>query len=211
MQRRNDGDAVGGQHLCVNLVPAMPCARREGGRVSASGAAFAAMSITIIVALIWRWIRRGDGARAIDPIGPPEMPRITDRPRSRARTGRLGGGAGLALTATSMACPSCRHEYEGAVYCTRDARRLVAAHELQTRNQGVTCMACGRAFDPGIRRCPHDGSALVPFAVYVATRTRTRMLEPAGVIARICPVCGSRFDLHARFCAIDGAELVVIN
>ena len=37
------------------------------------------------------------------------------------------------------------------------------------------------------------------------------MTEPAGIIARICPVCGSKFDLNARFCGHDAGELVVIN
>jgi len=36
-------------------------------------------------------------------------------------------------------------------------------------------------------------------------------IEPAGVIARICPVCAAKYDLNARFCGNDGGELIVIN
>ena len=161
------------------------------------------------------WRRRAAPLPAV--IRPPapvsSLPLLTERPRVRVRTSRSAGGAGLAVTQTTLGCPSCRKEYEGAVYCSRDARRLVPTHELQNppRSQGVVCLACRRAFEPGIRRCPHDGTALVPFAVYAATRPRSRTSEPAGVIARICPICASRYDLHARFCGVDGSELVVIN
>ncbi len=159
--------------------------------------------------------RRAAPALLVAPAAfAPQLPSVSERPRVRVRTSRSsGGGAGLAVTQTTLACPSCRKEYEGAVYCSRDARRLVPTHDLQNhpRSQGVVCMACRRAFEPGIRRCPHDGTALVPFAVHAATRPRSRTMEPAGVIARICPVCASRYDLHARFCGVDGSELVVIN
>jgi hypothetical protein len=167
--------------------------------------------------LWWLWARRQikeppPAPELPAPVAPP-LPAVMERPRVRVRTSRSAGGAGLAVTQTAVACPSCRREYEGAVYCSRDARRLVPSHELQhhPRSQGVVCMACRRAFEPGIRRCPHDGTALVPFAVHAATRPRSRTMEPAGVIARICPVCASRYDLHARFCGVDGSELVVIN
>ena len=52
-----------------------------------------------------------------------------------------------------------------------------------------------------------------PFPVYNATRPRARRgsTEPAGVVARICPVCGTKYDLNARFCGHDAGELVVIN
>ncbi|MDB4952746.1 MAG: hypothetical protein JWO36_315 [Myxococcales bacterium] len=109
-------------------------------------------------------------------------------------------------------------------YCTRDARRLVLPEEmlggplraLQTsssgKSAGLVCMACRRAYEPGLRSCPHDGNELVPFPVYNATRPRKRgSTEPAGVIARICPVCGAKYDLNARFCGHDAGELVVIN
>lgn len=177
-------------------------------------AVVATVLVAICAGLGWLTSRRRQPASS--PASPPSraLPTVPERPRVRVRTARAaGGGAGLALTATTLACPSCRSEYEGAVYCTRDARRLVPAYELQShpRSQGVVCLACRRAFEPGIRRCPHDGTSLVPFAVYAATRPRSRTMEPAGVIARICPVCGSRHDLHARFCGVDGAELVVIN
>jgi hypothetical protein len=49
--------------------------------------------------------------------------------------------------------------------------------------------------------------------VYNATRPRSRRnsTEPAGVVARICPVCSTKYDLNARFCGHDAGELAVIN
>lgn len=173
----------------------------------------AALLVAVCALLGWGWSRRRH--EQSPRIGPavPAAPPVSERPRARVRTARAVGGAGLALAPATSSCPSCRREYVGAVYCAQDARRLVPSYELQShpRSQGVVCMACRRAYEPGIRRCPHDGTALVPFAVYAATRPRGRNSEPAGVIARICPVCGARYDLHARFCCADGAELVVIN
>ncbi len=180
------------------------------------GAVLSAAGILCLVAAAWRWSRERGAPPVQIPVPQPaaSTPPMTERPRVRVRPVRAALAApGLAVTPTTVACPSCRREYEGAVYCSRDARRLVPTHELQNhpRSQGVVCMACRRAFEPGIRRCPHDGTALVPFAVFAATRPRSRTMEPAGVIARICPVCASRYDLHARFCGVDGSELVVIN
>ena len=78
---------------------------------------------------------------------------------------------------------------------------------------GLVCMACRRAYEPGLRSCPHDGNELVPFPVYNATRPRRakNYTEPAGVVARICPVCATKYDLNARFCGHDAGGLVVIN
>jgi len=155
------------------------------------------------------------------PITPPSIP-----PRRRQPMVRGGGGGGGLAVATSSAtvCPTCRTEYHGLTYCTRDARRLVPPEEMlggaglsparaHAKSAGLVCMACHRAYEPGLRSCPHDSNELVPFAVYNATRPRRprSMTEPAGIIARICPVCGSKFDLNARFCGHDAGELVVIN
>ncbi len=154
---------------------------------------------------------------------PPSAP----RPRARPAVARGASGGGLAVVASSssaMVCPTCRTEYHGMTYCTRDARRLVPPEEMlgganlsaaraMGRSGGLVCMACRRAYEPGLRSCPHDGNELVPFPVYNATRPRRPrgVTEPAGIIARICPVCGSKFDLNARFCGHDAGELVVIN
>lgn len=145
----------------------------------------------------------------------PPIPRV----RTRPHVTRGGGGGGLAIaTSSAMVCPTCRSEYHGMTYCTRDARRLVPPEDMLVsgrgtgRSAGLVCMACRRAYEPGLRSCPHDGSELVPFPVYHATRPRSHALnEPSGVIARICPVCGNKFDLNARFCGHDGGELSVIN
>jgi hypothetical protein len=163
----------------------------------------------------------------------PEVPRraapAEQRPQSRYRSRPAllrggGGGGGLAVaTSSAMVCPTCRTEYHGLAYCTRDARRLVPPEEMLVsrslssassgKSTGLVCMACRRAYEPGLRSCPHDGNELVPFPVYNATRPRSRRnsTEPAGVVARICPVCATKYDLNARFCGHDAGELVVIN
>lgn len=185
----------------------------------------------VAVAIVLR--RRGRAQVAPPPEGalppvadaePAVAPRV--RPRSAmVRSGGAGGGAGLAVaTASAMVCPTCRTEYHGLTYCTRDARRLVPPEDMLGgpglgpvralgRSAGLVCMVCRRAYEPGLRTCPHDGHELVPFPVYNATRPRRAKnhTEPAGVIARICPVCGSKYDLNARFCGHDAGQLVVIN
>ena len=150
---------------------------------------------------------------------------VAPRPRPKPAVTRGGGGAGLAVaTSSAMVCPTCRTEYHGMTYCTRDARRLVPPEEMLGgghlgaaralgRSAGLVCMACRRAYEPGLRSCPHDGNELVPYTVYNATRPRSRAKtnEPTGVVARICPVCSAKYDLNARFCGHDAGELVVIN
>jgi hypothetical protein len=163
---------------------------------------------------------------AVEPPPPQPVaaaPVAPQRPRVRSQHVRVAGGGGLAIaTSSAMVCPTCRTEYHGMAYCTRDARRLVPPEEMlggplrvapTSKSAGLVCMACRRAYELGLRSCPHDGNELVPFGVYNATRPRTRRnsTEPAGVIARICPVCGAKYDLNARFCGHDGGELVVIN
>jgi uncharacterized protein YbaR (Trm112 family) len=156
---------------------------------------------------------------AVPPV--PTLPRARLRPQ-HVRGGGSAGGLAVA-TSSAMVCPTCRTEYHGLTYCTRDARRLVPPEELLggpglgpmralSRSAGLVCMACRRAYEPGLRSCPHDGNELVPFPVYNATRPRRhRATEPTGVIARICPVCGTKYDLNARFCGHDAGQLVVIN
>jgi len=180
------------------------------------------------MALVLRRRGRANASRPTDdtapvpalPISPPSIP-----PRRRPAVVRSSGGGGLAVeTSTAMVCPTCRTEYHGLTYCTRDARRLVPPEDMlggaglapargHSKSAGLVCMACHRAYEPGLRSCPHDSNELVPFAVYNATRPRRprSMTDPAGIIARICPVCGTKFDLNARFCGHDAGELVVIN
>ena len=159
--------------------------------------------------------------RALPAVPAPTSP--PPRPRPRPALVRGGGGGGLAVaTSSAMVCPTCRTEFHGMTYCTRDARRLVPPEEMlggplralaSGKSAGLVCMACRRAYEPGLRSCPHDGNELVPFPVYNAMRPRARRssTEPAGVIARICPVCNAKYDLNARFCGHDAGELVVIN
>jgi len=178
----------------------------------------------VALALVLRRRNRSQPAAPPQPsppqpvtAAPPAMP----RPRPRPAMVRGGGGGGLAVaTSSAMVCPTCRTEYHGMTYCTRDARRLVPPEDMlgvglgrgAGRSAGLVCMACRRAYEPGLRSCPHDGNELVPFSVYNATRpSRRGTAEPAGVIARICPVCTTKYDLNARFCGHDAGELVVIN
>lgn len=185
----------------------------------------------LALALLLRRRNRAQAQALTPPPRPiaaaPTIP-LPPRPRPRPAQHRTGGtgavGGGLAVaTSSAMVCPTCRTEYHGMTYCTRDARRLVPPEEMLggpglgpmralSRSAGLVCMACRRAYEPGLRSCPHDGNELVPFPVYNATRPRrARTTEPAGVIARICPVCGSKYDLNARFCGHDAGQLVVIN
>ncbi len=181
----------------------------------------------VTMAVVLRRRNRAPQAPAPEAPRPPTLPSpppLAPRVRPRSAVVRGGGGGGLAIaTSSAMVCPTCRTEYHGLTYCTRDARRLVPPEEMLGgalgnpkglgRSAGLVCMACRRAYEPGLRSCPHDGNELVPFPVYNATRPRRakNFTEPAGVIARICPVCGSKYDLNARFCGHDAGELVVIN
>ena len=191
--------------------------------------AVAAVLILVIFGLVAMAIVVRRRSRPTTPPQPEPVPaqpaadRPPARPRSRPALVRSAGGGGLAVaTSSAMVCPTCRTEYHGMAYCTRDARRLVPPEEMlggplraltSGKSAGLVCMACRRAYEPGLRTCPHDGNELVPFPVYNATRPRSRRgtTEPAGVIARICPVCGTKYDLNARFCGHDAGELVVIN
>ncbi|HUJ59614.1 MAG TPA: hypothetical protein VLX92_14010 [Kofleriaceae bacterium] len=166
-------------------------------------------------------IQRAPEPAPVQAAPPPPAPPPA-RPRPRPAIARSGGGGLAIATSTAMMCPTCRTEYHGMTYCTRDARRLVPPEEMlggplralpMGKSAGLVCMACRRAYEPGLRSCPHDGNELVPFSVYNATRPRARRssTELAGVIARICPVCSTKYDLNARFCGHDGGELVVIN
>jgi hypothetical protein len=182
-----------------------------------------------LVALALLLRRRNRAQAAAVPARPPTAPlpvppRPRPRPSQHLRSGAAGASGGLAVaTSSAMVCPTCRTEYHGMTYCTRDARRLVPPEDMLggpglgpmralSRSAGLVCMACRRAYEPGLRSCPHDGNELVPFPVYNATRPRrARTTEPTGVLARICPVCGNKYDLNARFCGHDAGQLVVIN
>lgn len=181
----------------------------------------------VALALLLRRRNRAQAIAAAAQARPPAAapaplpPRTRPRPQ-HARSGGASGGLAVAIS-SAMVCPTCRTEYHGLTYCTRDARRLVPPEDMLggpglgpmralSRSAGLVCMACRRAYEPGLRSCPHDGNELVPFPVYNATRPRrTKTTEPAGVIARICPVCGTKYDLNARFCGHDAGQLVVIN
>lgn len=149
------------------------------------------------------------------PAPAPRAARASSMPPTRPKRMPTGGGApGLAVATSGMVCPTCRTEYAGLTYCTRDARRLVPAEEMLAggRSAGGVCVSCRRAYDPGLRRCPHDGGELVPASVAAALRGGKKAeAAPTGVLAKNCPACRQRFDLAARFCGHDGTELVVVN
>jgi hypothetical protein len=152
-------------------------------------------------------------APAPAPSRPPP-PSSPSTPRTRRAPSAPALAGGLAVATSGMVCPTCRTEYTGFVYCTRDARRLVPAEEMLggSKSSGGVCVSCRRAYEPGLRRCPHDGGELVPSGVAAALRGKGRRDEPpTGVMAKNCPACRQRFDLAARFCGHDGTELVVVN
>lgn len=139
-------------------------------------------------------------------------------PPMRAMSPSVGAVEGVAVetgaSSSSLACPSCRREYEGdLVFCPNDARRLVPSTEMvdRARRGGAICPRCRRAFDPGVRFCPHDAADLVPMSIYEATKGGRRDPVPTGVLAKICPQCRKRYDLAATFCGKDGSELRTIN
>jgi hypothetical protein len=178
------------------------------------------IAIVIAIAALAVVMRRRTAARheeAAAPVPTPRPPRpvpqsAPSRPR-RMPTGGSGTSAGLAVATSGMVCPTCRTEYAGLTYCTRDARRLVPAEEMLSggRSAGGVCVSCRRAYEPGLRRCPHDGGELVPASVAAALRGKRSHDAPTGVLAKSCPACRQRFDLAARFCGHDGTDLVVVN
>jgi hypothetical protein len=213
----------------IDPTPVQPIAANAAGESSITQTALIAVIVLLVAVLIGLAAmvvvlrrRARDQSRPAPPASTPAPPPpIAARPRVRQVTTRSRGGGtagGLAVatsTASAMVCPTCRSEYDGHMYCLRDARRLIPAEEMLggQRSTGLFCAQCRRAFEPGLRRCPHDGSDLMPAALYWASRPKRARpkTEPTGVIGRICPVCRGRYDLAARFCGVDGAELVVIN
>ncbi len=188
-------------------------------------AALVLLAVAAIALVIVLSRRRGERPppepRAPTPVAvPPPLPpprraapsgsRSSPPRRSLAFAG--GGGGGLAVVTSGLVCPTCRTEYQGKSFCERDGRRLVPAEEMLAgaRSAGGMCTSCGRAYEPGLRRCPHDGGEVIPALLYLATRRR-RDQAPTGVLAKVCPACRQRSDLAARFCGRDGQELVVIN
>src|SRR6185503_8218322 len=86
----------------------------------------------IAMALFVRKRSRPHLQPAPEPVrATPVSDRPPPRPRPRPAMIRGGGGGGLAVaTSTAMVCPTCRTEYHGMAYCTRDARRLVPPEEM---------------------------------------------------------------------------------
>ena len=173
------------------------------------GAVGVLIGLTAIATTLWRRRQRLPApplhAAAPPSTDPPPRPAI-----AVVRSRRRATSAGLEIATSGMVCPTCRTEYTGMIYCQRDARRLVSAEDmLEGRAAGGMCARCGRGFDPGLRRCPHDGTELVPPNAYRATRKADPPLT--GVLGKACPVCRHRYDLSVRFCGRDGHDLVVVN
>jgi len=177
-----------------------------------------AIAAIALVALVARRRRDAEPEVPVEaPPAPPPVPRRAApapprRPPAAPRHAMVMAGGALAVVSTGLVCPTCRTEYQGKSFCERDARRLVPAEEMLAgaRSAGGMCTTCGRAFEPGLRRCPHDSGEIIPAVLFQATRRR-REMAPTGVMAKVCPVCRERSDLSARFCGRDGQELVVIN
>jgi hypothetical protein len=168
-------------------------------------------------------LRRRGAARRVVPAVTPSVPAPIVRTASPSLRGklprpslpRMSAGGGLAVASSGMVCPTCRTEYDGQTFCTRDARRLVPAEEMLAglRSSGGVCTSCRRAFEPGLRRCPSCNGDIIPATLYQASRSGRRARPPSltGVNAKICPACRGRYDLATRFCGQDGTELVVVN
>jgi hypothetical protein len=161
-------------------------------------------------------LRRRRRARPAEAVAAPRFSVVTAARRSSVvgRSARAMGRAHAGLEHAAMVCPTCHTEYAGHAYCLRDARRLILAQEFMDSaiGTGVVCVSCRRAFEAGLRQCPHDGGDLVPATTQWSARTRhPGKTQPTGVIARVCPVCRGQYDLAARFCGVDGATLHVIN
>ena len=75
----------------------------------------------------------------------------------------------------------------------------------------VGCRAWTRPIDRPQVVSPHELETLAAMAETFLPGGDGSPREPAGVIARICPVCATKYDLNARFCGHDAGELVVIN
>ncbi|MBP9085242.1 MAG: hypothetical protein KBG15_03950 [Kofleriaceae bacterium] len=187
----------------------------------------AALVGVIVAALArwrWRWRRRQPTwvaplprTRQV-PAAPLVARSLAALPVSQPRRRQAGPRTSTAMNVVAdtdiLTCPTCLREFHGQRFCTSDARRLAAAHEVRTRGRGVSCLGCHRAFDAGVSQCPHDSLPLVPHSLHGAASAGRRprgLTQPAHVLARICPLCGIRDDLHARFCGRDGAALLVIN
>lgn len=197
------------------LVPLAPVVLESTGISSSARLALLALIGLLLVILGFLvafavLIRRRPGAAGSGRLtGKPGAARSEEGARPAAAAS--AGGLAAVARAETLACPTCKHQYEAALeYCPRDARRLVPQSRLDPRSGGTVCPACRRGFDPGTRYCPHDGSELVALAVHEATRGDADA-EPTGVMGKICPRCRCRHDLAATFCGRDGSELVAIN
>jgi hypothetical protein len=156
-------------------------------------------------------IRRRPAPAAQPPPRERSAPASSPPPAPSALT---ANGALAVARSETMACPTCRRQYESLLeFCPRDARALVPLSQLDARPSGSVCPACRRSSDSVTRFCPHDGSELVPVALYEVTRSDAdeEPVGPTGVMGKICPQCRSRHDLAATFCGRDGSELVAIN
>jgi len=169
------------------------------------------LGFLIAFALLIRRRPVAEGRAARPRPGPPRTTSPAPEPAGAA----AGASGALALARSeTMACPTCRRQYESLLeFCPRDARQLVPLSQLDSRPSGSVCPACRRASEPGTRFCPHDGSEVIAVALYEATRSDSdaEPSGPTGVMAKICPQCRSRHDLAATFCGRDGSELVAIN
>jgi hypothetical protein len=149
------------------------------------------------------------------PAAPQPREHVAPASSPPAAPSALGATGALALARSeTMACPTCRRQYESLLeFCPRDARPLVPLSQLDARPSGSVCPACRRSSDSATRFCPHDGSELIPVALYEVTRSDSddEPAGPTGVMGKICPQCRSRHDLAASFCGRDGSELVAIN
>jgi hypothetical protein len=107
-----------------------------------------------------------------------------------------------------LTCRSCGLAGKGAErFCAKHGIPLVPADQNPLRAAGMICPTCRRGHPPDAEFCPHDRTALVPYALF----GRVDGPKNPNILPRICPVCGERFGPHVTFCGKDGAALSPVN
>lgn len=69
------------------------------------------------------------------------------------------------------------------------------------------CPTCRRAYPAEEKRCPHDGTDLIPYDEF----TKAHKAQHAGGSRKRCPKCGATFSDTTAFCPQDGIVLQSIK
>jgi len=81
---------------------------------------------------------------------------------------------------------------------------VVVPEAAETPQQGLICPTCRRGYPSDAKFCPHDQTALIPYAEFLerGSLVSTRM---------VCPECGETYGPEKTFCPNDGARLEVVS